>query len=80
MAHGLRTTGDVGIFARSGPQHASKLLRAQERYGYTNREFELEDFTKVPSYLSFGRHDGWFDIMTFTLGFRLMSVMTTDSR
>lgn len=69
IAHGyLRTTGDVDIFVRPSHQNAIQLLKVMERYGYTNGEFDLEDFTKVPSYLSFGRYDGWIDIMTFTLG------------
>ena len=69
IAHGyLRTTGDVDIFVRPSHSNAIKILKAMERYGYTDGEFELEDFIKVPSYLSFGRHDGWIDIMTFTLG------------
>lgn len=69
IAHGyLRTTGDVDIFVRPSHQNAIQLLKVMERYGYTNGEFDLEDFTKVPSYLSFARYDGWIDIMTFTLG------------
>ncbi len=69
IAHGyLRTTGDVDIFVRPSHENAIQLLKVMERYGYTNGEFDLEDFTKVPSYLSFGRYDGWIDIMTFTLG------------
>lgn len=69
IAHGyLRTTGDVDIFVRPSHQNATKLIKVMERYGYTNGEFDLDDFIKVPSYLSFGRNDGWIDIMTFTLG------------
>lgn len=69
IAHGyLRTTGDVDIFVRPNHSNAIKILKAMERYGYTDGEFDLEDFIKVPSYLSFGRYDGWIDIMTFTLG------------
>ncbi|WP_149242023.1 DUF6036 family nucleotidyltransferase [Dyadobacter sp. 32] len=69
IAHGyLRTTGDVDIFVRPSHENAIQLLKVMERYGYTNGEFDLEDFTKVPSYLSFARYDGWIDIMTFTLG------------
>ncbi|MCE7041091.1 DUF6036 family nucleotidyltransferase [Dyadobacter sp. CY312] len=69
IAHGyLRTTGDVDIFVRPSHSNAIKILKAMERYGYTDGEFDLEDFIKVPSYLSFGRYDGWVDIMTFTLG------------
>lgn len=69
IAHGyLRTTGDVDIFVRPSHENAIQLLKVMGRYGYTNGEFDLEDFTKVPSYLSFGRYDGWIDIMTFTLG------------
>jgi predicted nucleotidyltransferase len=69
IAHGyLRTTGDVDIFVRPSDENAIQILRVMERYGYSNGEFELADFTKVPSYLSFGRNDGWIDIMTFTLG------------
>ena len=69
IAHGyLRTTGDVDIFVNPQPDNAVRLLRVVERYGYTNGEFELEDFVRVLSFLSFSRHDGYIDIMTFTLG------------
>ena len=69
IAHGyLRTTGDIDIFVRPSPDNAQRLLRVVERYGYTNGEFEADDFLRVPSYLSFGRHDGYIDIMTFTVG------------
>ncbi|QJW90553.1 hypothetical protein HNV11_14775 [Spirosoma taeanense] len=69
IAHGyLRTTGDIDIFVRPSNENATCLLRALERYGYTNGEFEHADFTQVPNYLSFSRHDGWIDLMTFTLG------------
>ena len=69
IAHGyLRTTGDVDIFINPTNQNAEKLVSALTRYGYTNGEFEVNDFTLVPNYLSFSGHDGWVDIMTFTLG------------
>lgn len=69
IAHGyLRTTGDVDIFVNPDEKNAERLLRVMSRYGYTNGEFELDDFTRVPNYLSFSRHDGWIDLMTFTLG------------
>ena len=69
IAHGyLRTTGDVDIFVKPSQENAQKLVKVMERYGYTNGEFDLDDFTKVPSYMSFSRYDGWIDIMTFTLG------------
>lgn len=69
IAHGhLRTTGDVDIFVNATDENAGRLLVVMSCYGYENGEFTKEDFTKIPSYLSFGRHDGWIDIMTFTLG------------
>ncbi len=69
IAHGyLRTTGDIDIFVNSSAENAERLLRALYRYGYTDGEFELADFTTVPSYLSFNRYDEWIDIMTVTLG------------
>jgi hypothetical protein len=69
IAHGyLRTTGDIDILVNATEENASKLVHALERYGYTNGEFEISDFTLVPNYLSFGRYDGWIDIMTFTVG------------
>jgi hypothetical protein len=69
IAHGyLRTTGDIDIFVNPSEENARKLITVMHRYGYTNGEFEIDDFTKIPSYLSFARHDGWIDIMTFTLG------------
>ncbi len=69
IAHGyLRTTGDIDIFVRPSTVNAERLLRALYRYGYTDGEFELVDFTTIPSYLSFNRYDEWIDIMTVTLG------------
>ncbi|GAB3957368.1 hypothetical protein GCM10028805_49900 [Spirosoma harenae] len=69
IAHGyLRTTGDIDIFVRPSNDNADRLLRALYRYGYQDGEFEHEDFTKVPNYLSFNRYDEWIDLMTFTLG------------
>jgi len=69
IAHGfLRTTGDVDIFVRPSVENAKRLLTVMNRYGYTDDEFELDDFTRIPSYLSFSRHDGYIDVMTFTQG------------
>ena len=69
IAHGyLRTTGDVDFFVRPTTENANRLLIVMNRYGYTNGEFELSDFTKVPSYLSFSRYDNQIDVMTFTPG------------
>ena len=69
IAHGyLRTTGDIDIFVSPSEQNARNIVKALERLGYTNGEFEESDFTLVPNYLSFSRYDGWIDIMTFTLG------------
>lgn len=69
IAHGyLRTTGDIDIFVGATDQNAKRIIRALERFGYTNGEFEQSDFTQVPNYLSFSRYDGWIDLMTFTLG------------
>lgn len=69
IAHGyLRTTGDIDIFVRPNDDNADRLLRALYRYGYKNGEFEHDDFTKIPNYLSFSRYDEWIDLMTFTLG------------
>ncbi len=69
IAHGyLRTTGDIDIFVGSDEENAERIMKALERYGFTNNEFEPEDFTKIPSFLSFSRYDGWIDLMNFTLG------------
>lgn len=69
IAHGyFRTTGDVDIFIRSSTDNAQRILTVMERYGYTNGEFELSDFTRVPSFLSFSRYDAYIDVMTFTPG------------
>ncbi|GAA4396246.1 hypothetical protein GCM10023187_04130 [Nibrella viscosa] len=69
IAHGyLRTTGDVDIFIAADQENARRLLRVMERYGYTNGEFEESDFTRIPSYLSFSRYDGYIDLMNFTPG------------
>ena len=69
IAHGyLRTTGDIDIFVNPTPENAEKIVLALEKYGFTNGEFEVSDFTLVPNYLSFNRYDGWIDLMTFTVG------------
>ena len=69
IAHGyLRTTGDIDIFVSPSVKNAKNIVKALERLGYNNGEFEESDFTLVPNYLSFSRYDGWIDIMTFTLG------------
>ena len=69
IAHGyLRTTGDVDIFVRPSVANAERLLTVMGRFGYTNGEFELDDFLRVPSYLSFSRYDSYIDLMTFTAG------------
>ena len=69
IAHGyLRTTGDVDIFVRPSVENAQKLVVVMNRYGYTNGEFELDDFTRIPSFLSFSRYDNSIDVMTFTPG------------
>ncbi|WP_051398249.1 nucleotidyltransferase [Runella limosa] len=69
IAHGyLRTTGDIDIFVNPTPENAEKIVLALEKYGFTNGEFEVSDFTLVPNYLSFSRYDGWIDLMTFTVG------------
>ena len=69
IAHGFfRTTGDVDILVRPSAENAERLLTVMNRYGYTDGEFELDDFTRIPSYLSFSRHDGYIDLMTFTQG------------
>lgn len=69
IAHGFfRTTGDFAILVRPSSENAERLLTVMNRYGYTNGEFELDDFTRIPSYLSFSRHDGYTDLMTFTPG------------
>ena len=69
IAHGfLRTTGDVDILVRPSDENAERMLTVMKRYGYANDEFELDDFTRIPSYLSFSRYDGYIDLMTFTPG------------
>ena len=69
IAHGYyRTTGDIDIFVNSTQENAIKIVDALEKFGYTNGEFEVADFTLVPNFLSFSRYDGWIDLMTFTVG------------
>lgn len=69
IIHGyIRTTGDVDIFVSSTEENARKIVKALERYGFTNGEFEVDDFTLVPNYLCFSRNNGWIDLMTFTVG------------
>jgi hypothetical protein len=49
-------------------QNATRLVQALFRFGYTDGEFEPDDFMRVPNFLSFSRYDHWIDIMTFSLG------------
>lgn len=50
--------------------NARRVVRALERFGYANGEFEKADFTKVPNFLSFSSNGAWIDLMTDLLGVR----------
>ena len=69
IAHGYpRTTGDLDIFVRPTVANARRVVRALERFGYSEGEFEEADFTRVPNFLSFASDGAWIDIMTDLLG------------
>lgn len=55
--------GCAGEFDR-----AQRTVRALERFGYGQGEFEEADFTTVPNFLSFSINSGWVDLMTSVLG------------
>ena len=50
--------------------NARRVVRALERFGYANGEFEKADFTKVPNFLSFSSNGAWIDLMMDLLGVR----------
>lgn len=65
IAHGFpRTTGDIDILVRPTPANAQRIVKALERYGFTNGEFEEADFITIPNFLSFSRQDLWIDLLT----------------
>jgi hypothetical protein len=69
IAHGFpRTTGDLDILVRPTPANARRVLRALEHYGYTQGEFEENDFLTTPNFLSFASNGVWIDLMTELLG------------
>lgn len=69
IAHGFpRTTGDLDLLVRPTAPNAQRIVRALERYGYGQGEFEELDFTTVPNFLSFAVGGGWVDLMTQVLG------------
>ncbi len=69
IAHGFpRTTGDIDILVRPTAENALRVVRALERYGFVQGEFEAQDFTTVPNFLSFTRHEVWIDLMTQVAG------------
>ncbi len=69
IAHGFpRTTGDLDLWVRPTTANARRVVRALERFGYSEGEFEEADFTKVPNFLSFSSNGAWIDLMTDLLG------------
>ena len=69
IAHGFpRTTADLDILVRPTAANARRVLRALERYGYVDGEFEATDFTATPSFLSFNSNGVWIDLVTQLLG------------
>lgn len=69
IAYGFpRTTGDLDILVHPTPANARRILRALERYGYAQGEFEEADFLTTPNFLSFASNGVWFDLMTELLG------------
>ncbi|AMJ66674.1 hypothetical protein [Hymenobacter sp. PAMC 26628] len=69
IAHGFpRTTGVLDLLVRPTAPNARRIVRALERYGYEQGEFEELDFTTVPNFLSFAAGGGWVDLMTQVLG------------
>ncbi|MGI4832540.1 MAG: hypothetical protein ACRYFK_03665 [Janthinobacterium lividum] len=67
IAHGyLRTTGAIDLLAR--PTAARRVVRAPERHGFTQGEFEEADFTTQPNFLSFSHADLWIDLLTEVRG------------
>ncbi len=69
IAHGFpRTTGDLDILVRPVPANAPRIVRALQRFGFVQGEFEETDFLLVPNFLSFANDGAWIDLMTSLLG------------
>ncbi|MBC8081953.1 MAG: hypothetical protein H7Z21_01970 [Hymenobacter sp.] len=68
IAHGFpRTTGDLDVLVRPTAANARRMVRALQRFGYSQGEFEEADFTTVPNFLS-ASSSVWIDLMTQVLG------------
>ena len=77
IAHGFpRTTGDLDILIRPTAVNAGRVVRALQRFGYSQGEFEEADFTTVPNFLSFASGGVWFDLMTQVLGVTFEECLT----
>ncbi|WP_210517832.1 hypothetical protein [Hymenobacter terricola] len=77
IAHGFpRTTADLDILVRPTPANAQRVLRALERFGYVDGEFETADFTTTPNFLSFSSNGVWIDLMTQLLGVSFEECLT----
>lgn len=64
-AYGVnRMTDDLDVLIRPTPANAARAVRAMVALGYTEGEFEEDDFLRTPSFLGFNHHGGWVDLMT----------------
>ena len=63
-----RFTNDLDLLIQASQANGERAVRALERFGFTAGEFQSEDFTQIPSFISFAAGQGWFDLMTSVPG------------
>ncbi|WP_375419480.1 hypothetical protein [uncultured Hymenobacter sp.] len=69
IAHGYpRFTNDLDLLIRATLENGQRAVRALERFGYAAGEFEPQDFTQIPAFMSFAAGNGWLDLMTAVPG------------
>ena len=85
IAHGYpRFTNDLDLLIQASLENGRRAVRALERFGYTGGEFEPQDFTRIPAFMSFAAGKGWLDLMTavpgvdFAASAANSTVMTVD--
>ena len=64
----MRFTDDLDVLIHPTPANAARAVRAMEALGYTEGEFEEDDFLRIPSFLTFGFQGEWMDLLTQARG------------
>lgn len=69
IAHGHpRFTNALDLLIQATTENGARAVRALARFGYSAGEFEADDFTQIPAFMSFAAGKGWFDLMTAVPG------------